>query len=94
MTTQGMFVNGDESFARSEALLGAEALARLAAARVLVVGVGGVGSWCAEALARTGVGRLTLVDHDVVAASVFHFHIIDIPALKKFLAEKGFSVKL
>ena len=56
-------------FERSGALLGKEAMARLAAARVLVVGVGGVGSWCAEALARTGVGAITLVDDDVVQPS-------------------------
>ena len=60
---------GDEKFARSEALLGGEAMARLKAARVLVVGIGGVGSWCAEALVRTGLGRITLVDDDVVAES-------------------------
>ena len=42
---------------------------RLADARVLVVGVGGVGSWCAEALVRTGAGHITLVDDDVVAES-------------------------
>ena len=59
----------DEKFARSEALLGSEAMARLKAARILVVGVGGVGSWCAEALVRTGLGHITLVDDDVVAES-------------------------
>ena len=59
----------DAKFARSEALLGSEAMARLKAARVLVVGVGGVGSWCAEALVRTGLGHITLVDDDVVAES-------------------------
>ena len=59
----------DEKFVRSEALLGSEAMKRLAEARVLVVGVGGVGSWCAEALVRTGLGHITLVDDDVVAES-------------------------
>ena len=59
----------ESPFARSEALLGVEAMKRLAAARVLVVGVGGVGSWCAEALVRTGLGHVTLMDDDVVAES-------------------------
>ena len=62
-------MNGGELFSRSEALLGGEAMARLKAARVLVVGVGGVGSWCAEALVRTGLGHITLVDDDTVAES-------------------------
>ena len=61
--------NQAERFSRSEALLGAAAMERLAAANVLIVGVGGVGSWCAEALVRTGVGKMTLMDDDRVAAS-------------------------
>ena len=62
-------MNSGESFSRSEALLGEMAMARLKSARVLVVGVGGVGSWCAEALVRTGLGHITLMDDDVVAES-------------------------
>ena len=54
---------------RTEMLLGAEAMERLRAAHVVVFGLGGVGSWCAEALVRSGVGRLTLVDEDSVAES-------------------------
>lgn len=50
-------------------LYGAEALTRLARAHVLVVGLGGVGSWVVEALARSGVGALTLVDGDDVCVS-------------------------
>src|SRR6267378_2402594 len=50
-------------------LLGAHAHARLRAARIGVVGVGGVGSWAAEALARSGVERITLIDLDHVAES-------------------------
>lgn len=56
-------------FSRSAALLGPEGMGRVAAMRVFVFGVGGVGGWCAEALARTGVGSLVLVDDDVVAPS-------------------------
>ena len=50
-------------------LYGEAALARFAAAHVCVVGVGGVGSWAVEALARSGIGRLTLIDLDNVAES-------------------------
>lgn len=56
-------------FSRSAALLGADAMADLASSRVAVVGVGGVGSWCAEALVRTGLGAMAIVDDDVVASS-------------------------
>lgn len=50
-------------------LYGAEAAARLGGLHVCVVGIGGVGSWTVEALARSGIGRLTLVDLDHVAES-------------------------
>ncbi len=50
-------------------LYGDTALEQLAAAHVCVVGIGGVGSWAAEALARSGIGRLTLIDLDHVAES-------------------------
>lgn len=54
---------------RSALLLGEAVMERLHELRVLIVGVGGVGSWCAEALARTGVGHLTLVDCDRVCTT-------------------------
>lgn len=54
-------------FSRTELLLGQEAMERLAGSRVLVFGVGGVGSHCIEALARSGVGSLVLVDNDTVS---------------------------
>ncbi len=56
-------------FERSHILLGDAGLTRLAQAHVLVAGLGGVGSYCAEALARAGIGALTLIDMDVVAPS-------------------------
>ena len=62
-------MDGEDRFSRSAALLGEEAMRKLADAHVLVVGVGGVGSWCAEALVRTGLGHITLVDDDSVAES-------------------------
>ncbi len=54
---------------RAEMLLGAEAMEKLRRAHVAVFGLGGVGSWCAEALARSGVGHLTLIDQDTVGLS-------------------------
>lgn len=56
-------------FGGLERLYGLTGAARIRAAHVAVVGVGGVGSWAAEALARSGVGRITLIDLDHVAES-------------------------
>jgi tRNA A37 threonylcarbamoyladenosine dehydratase len=62
-------------FDRLRPLLGEEGLARLSRAHVLIVGVGGVGSWTAESLARSGIGRLTLVDPDTVCPTNFNRQI-------------------
>ncbi len=59
----------NDYLSRSRLLLGDEVMERLANIRVLLVGVGGVGSWCAESLVRTGVKHLTIVDDDVVCDS-------------------------
>ena len=53
-----------EQFLRAGMLLGEEAMEKLQKSYVAVFGLGGVGSWCAEALARAGIGRLTLIDSD------------------------------
>ena len=53
-------------FRRSELLLGSEAMDRIAQKRVIIFGVGGVGSWCAESLVRSGIRHLTIVDSDRV----------------------------
>jgi len=54
-------------FRRSELLLGNEAMERIAQKRVIIFGVGGVGSWCAESLVRSGIRHLTIVDSDCVS---------------------------
>ena len=59
----------NERTIRAEMLLGAVAMEKLRRAHVAVFGLGGVGSWCAEALARSGVGQLTLIDQDTVGLS-------------------------
>lgn len=54
-------------FSRSELLLGTEAMDRIKKSKIIIFGIGGVGSYVAEALARSGVGSLTLVDNDDVS---------------------------
>ena len=65
-----------EQFARTELLFGKENMEKLAAARVAVFGVGGVGGYVVEALARSGVGTLDLIDHDTVDVSNINRQII------------------
>lgn len=59
----------DELFTRSEIVLGSEELKKLKSSRVLLFGIGGVGSYTAEALVRSGIGSITIVDNDVVTLS-------------------------
>ncbi|WP_044411377.1 tRNA threonylcarbamoyladenosine dehydratase [Thiomicrospira microaerophila] len=59
----------DPLYERSRLVFSDEAMEKLAASHVLVAGVGGVGGFVSEALARAGVGRLTLIDHDRVSSS-------------------------
>src|SRR5690554_825513 len=59
----------DPRFGGIARLYGTEALARLQGSHMAVVGIGGVGSWAAEALARTGIGRITLIDMDDICVT-------------------------
>ena len=77
------------SFSRTEQLLGTEAMERLARARVAVFGIGGVGGYVAEALARCGVGALDLIDSDEVAPSNINRQII---ALHSTVGQKKVDV--
>lgn len=66
----------EEQFSRTALLLGEEEVERLRSARVAVFGIGGVGGFAVEALARAGVGTLDLIDHDTVAESNINRQII------------------
>ncbi len=83
-------------FSRSERLLGSEGMNRLRSVRAIVFGVGGVGSWVAEALVRTGLIHLTIVDSDQVAVSNINRQLpattltvgeLKVDALKRHLLE-------
>ena len=66
----------DEQFSRTALLLGADAMERLGRARVAVFGVGGVGGYTVEALARAGIGALDLIDSDTVSLSNINRQIL------------------
>ena len=78
-----------QEFSRIEQLLGTEGMEQLAAARVAVFGVGGVGGYVVEALARCGVGALDLIDSDEVALSNMNRQII---ALHSTVGQKKVEV--
>ena len=63
-------------YSRTRFLLGEEAMQKLKSAHVAVFGLGGVGGYVAEALARSGVGKLTLVDHDTISLSNINRQIL------------------
>jgi len=63
-------------FSRTELLIGSEALSRLAKTSVAVIGLGGVGSYAAEVLARAGIGRFILIDFDTVSSSNINRQIL------------------
>lgn len=65
-----------EQFSRTQMMFGSDAMERLFSARVAVFGVGGVGGYCVEALARAGIGTLDLIDNDVVSVSNINRQII------------------
>ena len=65
-----------EPYARTELLLGTDGMARLRQARVAVFGLGGVGGYVVEALARSGVGALDLIDHDTVSLTNLNRQIL------------------
>ena len=79
----------DERYIRTEKILGADALEKLRRSHVLVCGIGGVGSYICEALARGGVGQLTLLDFDVVSRSNINRQLV---ALESTLGQRKTAV--
>lgn len=76
-------------FSRTELLIGKENIDRLKQASIAVFGVGGVGSYVVEALVRSGIGRLTLIDHDDVNCTNINRQI---PALHSTIGKKKVDV--
>jgi len=79
----------ERRFAGVAKIYGEQAFDQYANSHVMVIGIGGVGSWAVEALARSGVGQLTLVDMDVVAASNINRQL---PALSSTLGHEKIAV--
>ena len=71
-------------FQRTELLLGKEKMKKIASKKVIIFGIGGVGSWCAESLVRTGIRHLTLVDSDRICMTNINRQL---PATTKTIGE-------
>ncbi|NLY81896.1 MAG: tRNA threonylcarbamoyladenosine dehydratase, partial [Clostridiales bacterium] len=65
-----------ERFERTKRLIGSDKLAELKDSKVLIVGVGGVGSYAAEAIARAGIGKIAIMDGDVIELSNINRQLI------------------
>ena len=74
-----MTISKDHQYERLIRLIGPEDYAKLRRSHLLIMGVGGVGSWAAEALARLDIGRFTLVDYDIVRPSNINRQLIATP---------------
>ena len=69
-----------DEFSRLELLIGSDNLNKLINTRIAVFGVGGVGSWCAEGLVRSGVKHLTIVDSDRVCVTNVNRQLMALPS--------------
>ena len=83
-----------EIFKRTEALIGQEAVSKLKSSHVAVFGLGGVGGFVAESLARSGVGHLTIVDNDTVKESNINRQIIALHSTIGKLKTEAFEMRL
>ena len=78
-----------QRFGGIQRLYGKQASEILQNLHVCVVGLGGVGSWAVEALARTGIGRITMIDYDTVSIGNINRQL---PALDETVGQKKFAV--
>lgn len=84
----------NETFKRTEALIGSVAVEKLKKSHVAVFGIGGVGGYVAEALARSGIGQLSLVDNDTIKESNINRQIIALHSTIGKLKTEVFSSRL
>ncbi len=84
----------NEFYQRTQALIGEESLEKIKKSHVAVFGVGGVGGFVVEALARAGVGKLTLVDNDTVKESNINRQIIALNSTVGLLKTEAFKARI